>query len=205
MKILAVSDKVVDWIYSPSIKSQLSGIDLAIGCGDLPLEYLEFINSALDIPVFYVQGNHSPPEQKRDWQSGYAQGSISLHGKVINYNGFTFAGIEGSINYNNGPYQYSQFEMWLHVARLIPGLLLNRLRYGRYLNVFVTHAPAWGLQDQPDLPHQGIKAFRWLLAHFQPDYHLHGHIHVYRPDTVTETTFGRTTVINAYEYKQIIL
>lgn len=205
MKILAVSDKVVEWIYSPRIHLKLSDIDLAVGCGDLPMEYLEFIVSALDIPVYYVQGNHSLPYTNPEYSNGYSHGSINLHGQVIHYKGYTFAGIEGSLKYNNGMYQYSQLYMWLNVILLVPTLLANRVKYGRYLNVFITHAPAWGIHDRDDLPHQGIRAFRWLLARFQPDYHLHGHIHVYRPDTVTESQFGRTRVINAFGYKQIEL
>jgi Icc-related predicted phosphoesterase len=205
MKILAISDKVVDWIYSPKIHTLLSDTELAIGCGDLPLEYLEFIVSSLDIPVLYVNGNHSLPEPRPDSTENYHRGSINLHNKVIRYRGFTFAGVEGSLNYNNGIFQYSQFDMWLYVLRLVPTLLLNRLRYGCYLNVFVSHAPPWGIHDQPDLTHQGIKAFRWLITHFHPDYHVHGHIHVYRPDAVTESDLGRTRVINAFGYKQIDL
>ena len=205
MKILAVSDKVVDWIYSPKVRMLLSDIDLAIGCGDLPLEYLEFIISSLDIPVFYVHGNHSLPDRKPENGEILSKGSIDLHGKVMRYKGFTFAGVEGSIRYNDGIYQYSQFEMWLNVIQLVPALLSNQLKYGRYLNVLITHAPAWGIQDQSDLPHQGIRAFRWLLTRFQPDYHIHGHIHVYRPDLITETIFCKTKVINAYGYKLIDL
>jgi hypothetical protein len=123
----------------------------------------------------------------------------------MNYFGFTFAGVEGSIRYNNGVYQYSQFGMWLNVFKLVPSLLLNRIKYRRGLNVFVSHAPPWGIHDQSDFAHQGIKDFRWLLAKFQPDYHLHGHIHLYRPDTVTDSEFGKTKVINAYGYRQIEL
>ncbi len=205
MKILAVSDKVVEWIYSPKVRILVPGTELAIGCGDLPLEYLEFLNSSLDVPVYYVHGNHSLPDRNPDWSVGYYRGSLDLHCRVVRYNGFTFAGVEGSLNYNNGIFQYSQFEMWLYVFRLVPSLLLNRVKYRRYLDIFVTHAPPWGIHDQPDLTHQGIKAFRWLLARFQPDYHLHGHIHVYRPDTITETQYGRTRVVNAYGYKWIDL
>jgi Icc-related predicted phosphoesterase len=205
MKILAVSDKIVEWIYSPNIRRLLSGTELAIGCGDLPLEYLEFIISALDIPAYYVQGNHSMPEHKPAMNGIYSSGSINLHLKVLRYKGFTFAGIEGSLKYNNGIYQYSQLEMWLNVAMLVPSLLRNQFRYHRYLNVLITHAPAWGIHDEADLPHQGVKAFRWLVQRFQPDYHLHGHVHFYRPDTVTESIFGRTKVINAYGYKEINL
>ena len=205
MKILAISDKVVDWIYSPTIRRLLSGTELAIGCGDLPLEYLEFINSSLDIPVYYVQGNHSLPDPKPEVGNIFSRGSTNIHNKVLRYCDFTFAGIEGSLNYNEGIYQYSQLEMWLNVFMLVPTLLRNQLKYRRFLNVFITHAPAWGIHDQPDLPHQGIKAFRWLLARFQPDYHIHGHVHIYRPDMRSESFFGRTRVINAYGYKQIEL
>jgi Icc-related predicted phosphoesterase len=201
MKLLAVSDKIVDWIYSSKIRLVLSDIDIALGCGDLPLEYLEFIVSSLDIPLYYVHGNHSLPENLTQKHEGH--GSECLHGKVINYRGYTFAGIEGSLRYNYGIYQYSQLEMWLNVIKLIPSIISNKRKYGHYLDVFVTHAPPWGIHDQPDLPHQGIKAFRWFISAFQPVYHFHGHIHIYRPDTVITTQFGNTKVINAYGYQQV--
>jgi len=203
MELLAVSDKIVDWIYSSKIRLFFSHIDIALGCGDLPIEYLEFIVSSLDIPVYYVQGNHSLPENIM--QSHEGRGSQCLHGKVINYQGHTFAGIEGSLRYNYGIYQYSQFGMWLNVIRLIPSIISNKMKYGRYLDVFVTHAPPWGIHDKSDLPHQGIKAFRWFISVFQPEYHFHGHIHIYRPDTITTTHFGRTKVINAYGYQHVSL
>jgi Icc-related predicted phosphoesterase len=74
--------------------------------------------------------------------------------------------------------------------------------YGRFLDVFITHAPAQGIHDRADRPHQGIKAFRWLLRVFQPAHHIHGHIHIYRPDTATETRFGKTQVLNAFGYRE---
>jgi Icc-related predicted phosphoesterase len=203
MKILAVSDVVIDWIYSPRNRQLLSDIDLAIGCGDLPSYYLEFIISSLDIPMFHVNGNHSIPEEKQSYRN--SNGSTNLHCKVLNYTGYTFAGVEGSLKYKNGEYQYSQLGMWLNVFKLVPYLLINRVKYGRFLNVFVSHAPAWGINDQSDLAHQGIKAFRWLLTQFQPDYHLHGHIHIYRPDMIIESMFGKTRVINAFGYRRIEL
>ncbi len=205
MKILAVSDVIVDWIYSPLIYPLRTEIDLAIGCGDLPADYLEFIVSSLDIPVFYVQGNHSVPPPVRQDNLLYSQGSLNLHSRVERYREITFAGVEGSINYNSGNYQYSQVEMWLQVIKLLPRLLANREKYGRFLNVLVTHAPPWGVHDQSDLAHHGIKAFRWLIEQLQPDLHLHGHIHIYRPDTITETRIGRTTVVNVFGYKKLLI
>ena len=41
------------------------------------------------------------------------------------------------------------------MARLTPQLLWNRQRYGRYLDVLVTHSPPFGVHDRPDLPHYG--------------------------------------------------
>jgi Icc-related predicted phosphoesterase len=203
MKIVVVSDVVIDWIYSPEIRKLLSDTDLVIGCGDLPTYYLEYIISSLDVPLFHVHGNHSIPEPGGDHNIPNSTGCIDLHCRMLQFEGHSFAGVEGSLRYNNGAYQYSQLGMWVNVFKLVPALLRNRAKYGKYLDVFVTHAPAWGIQDQPDLPHQGIKAYRWLLTRFQPDYHLHGHIHVYRPDMVTESSFGKTRVINAYGYRKL--
>ena len=205
MKILAVSDAVVDWIYSPKIRITLSDVEMAIGCGDLPQYYLEFIISALDIPVFYVHGNHSQPLENRGDNFHYSSGAVDLNGRVRRYKGFTFAGVEGSLRYRTGEYQYSQFGMWINVFKLVPSLIINWINTGKYLNVFISHAPPFGIQDQPDLPHQGIKAFLWLLNQFHPDYHLHGHVHVYRPDTVTETQYQKTRVVNAFRYRMIEL
>ncbi|MEW6650429.1 MAG: metallophosphoesterase, partial [Chloroflexota bacterium] len=115
------------------------------------------------------------------------------------------AGIEGSLRYNYGAHQYSQAEMWLMAFGLIPGLFYNRIRHGRFLDIFVTHAPPWGIHDMDDLPHRGIKAFRWLLKVFSPAYHLHGHIHVYRNNTKTETRFYNTTVVNCFGYRELAL
>ena len=205
MKILAISDIVVDFIYNPKIRQLFPDLDLVIGCGDLPQYYLEFIVSTLDIPLFYVHGNHSQAETLEISGGDKFNGSIDLHCKVRRIKGFSFAGIEGCIRYKDGKFQYSQFDMWLNVFRLVPGLFTNRINSGRYLNVFMSHASPWGIHDQPDNAHQGVKAFRWLLDQFQPDYHLHGHIHVYRPDMTIETQYGRTKVVNAYGYRKIEL
>jgi Icc-related predicted phosphoesterase len=115
--------------------------------------------------------------------------------------GLLMAGLEGCVQYNRGPYQYTQGEYWMKVFRLIPGLMINKARFGRYLDVFVTHAPPWKIHDDVDLPHQGIKAFNWFNKVFQPTYHLHGHIHVYRNDVETVTQVENTTIINTYGYK----
>ncbi|MEW6180437.1 MAG: metallophosphoesterase [Chloroflexota bacterium] len=205
MNILAVSDIELGFIYNVQIAQRFKNVDLVISCGDLPYYYLEFIISMLDRPLYYVRGNHaSRVEITTAGERHSPWGAVDLHRRVVRSpQGVLLAGIEGSLRYNYGPHQYSQAEMWWMVLGLTPALMLNKLRFGRFLDIFVTHAPPWGIHDMDDLPHRGIKAFNWLIKVFQPVYHLHGHIHVYRNDTVVESRVGNTTVVNCYGYREI--
>ena len=206
MKVLAVSDVEVDMIYSPLITQRFKDVDLIIGCGDLPHYYLEYMISMLNKRLYYVKGNHAP----RKFEEGMGGprtapwGGVDLHRRAVrDESGLLMAGFEGSITYNRGPYQYSQEEMWWMAWKMAPKMLINRILYGRYLDILITHAPPWKIHDQEDRPHQGIKAFRWFIETFKPTYHLHGHIHVYKQYEVTETMHASTRVINAFGYRQL--
>jgi Icc-related predicted phosphoesterase len=201
VKVLSLSDVQIEFIYSPRVQSRFSDVDLVIGCGDLPYYYMEYVGNALDVPLLFVRGNHaSEVEFTVAGPRTAPLGAIDLHRRVVQHNGLLIAGVEGSLRYRESPYQYSQGEMWGHVIRLLPALMINRAIHGRFLDIFVSHAPPWGIHDQPDLPHQGIRAFLWLLRVFRPAYHFHGHIHVYRNDTITKTRFHDTQVINTYGF-----
>lgn len=203
MNVLSLSDKTIPFIYSPQVRSRFSRIDLILGCGDLPHYYLEYVLNSLDIPTFYVRGNH---DESIDYSGAEKKpapiGGVNMHRRVVFHAGLLIAGIEGSIRYKDGPFQYTQREMWGHVLHLIPRFLYNRQRYGRYLDIFISHAPPTGIHDENDFPHQGIDAFRWVIKIFQPAYFFHGHVHYYRPDTSWKTRFGRTTVINTYGFRE---
>jgi hypothetical protein len=203
LKILSLSDKQVESIYSSQVKNRFGDVDLVLGCGDLAYYYMEFVVSMLNVPLYYVRGNHSNQvEYTMVGPKTHPEGGQDLHRRVIRDRGLILAGVEGSLRYRNGPFQYTQTEMWLHILRIVPALLRNRLFHGRYLDIFISHAPPWGIHDKPDLPHQGIKAFRWFIEVFKPRYHFHGHIHVYRQDVQTVTQHGPTTVINTYAFKE---
>ncbi|MBK8051363.1 MAG: hypothetical protein IPK16_32250 [Anaerolineales bacterium] len=78
-------------------------------------------------------------------------GAVNLHQQTFNEGGLILAGLEGSIRYNTAPrYQYTQSEMWMNIWRLAPKLLINRIRYGRYLDVLVAHSPPW------EIPRSGL-------------------------------------------------
>lgn len=204
MKLLAVSDRVLDKLYSGQARQYFSDVDLIIGCGDLPFYYLDFLTSALDAPLVYVRGNHDESPQYgvdgKVWTS--VRGGVNIHGKIVVRRGLILAGLQGSMRYKaHASYMYSESEMRMTVAQMVPRLLWNRQRLGRALDVLVTHSPPFGIHDRRDLPHTGFKVFLSFLRLFRPRYHLHGHVHVYRQDEVVRTRYEETEVINVYPYK----
>jgi uncharacterized protein len=203
MKILTISDIIVPSLYSPEIYLNYQDIDLVISCGDLPLSYLEHINSSLNKRMYYVHGNHTPTFRHGYIQSpAAAAGGINMHQRAImDDSGLLLSGIEGCVLYNKGPYQYTQAEMWWLVWRLVPRLFLNKLLYHRYLDIFISHAPPWKIHDEEDLPHQGIQAYRWLINVFKPALHIHGHTHVYNTKTITESLYKKTWIINTFGHR----
>jgi Icc-related predicted phosphoesterase len=200
IKILSISDQVDPLVYSDNLKERYGDVDFVLSCGDLSYMYLEYIITILNCPLYFVHGNHDPVQELNMGEPrSYPFGAQNLHRKIIRKHGLLMAGVEGSIRYNwKTPYQYTQGMMWSHVLRLIPGLIYNKLIHGRYLDIFITHAPSVGVHEGSDWTHQGIKAFRWLVDTFQPEYHFHGHIHYYHPDEVKESQVGKTKVINTY-------
>jgi Icc-related predicted phosphoesterase len=205
VKVLAVSDKVMDVVYSPSIQDNFGDVDLVIACGDLPPYYLEFIVSSLNVPCFFVYGNHDYNVQQT--LDGpvlvHPPGWVNLDERVVCEKGLLLAGLEGSLRYRpDGVHQYSQTDMRWKAFRLLPKLIANRLHHGRYLDILVAHSPPLGIHDGPDYPHVGFQVFRTLMERFRPRYLLHGHKHVYGPEP-TWTTYSETQVINVYPYRVI--
>jgi hypothetical protein len=195
-----------------------------LGCGDLPYYYLEYIVTLLDVPLYYVPGNHDRREQYlSDGRIVHrAEGCEPLDQRAVALPAMTLAsrraargaeqpgprlllaGLGGSLRYNRdvGP-QHTEAEMLGRVAGLAPGLAANRLRYGRFLDILVTHAPPRGIHDNNDPAHLGFQAFVRFMDIFQPRLLLHGHSHVYRNDTVTNSRYKHTQVVNVYPYRLI--
>ena len=69
---------------------------MIIGCGDLPYPYLENIVSFLNIPLFYVPGNHDPTHREDDPKS-YAEGGSNLDQKLVRFKNFLIGGLGGCI------------------------------------------------------------------------------------------------------------
>ncbi len=205
VKVLFVSDKVVGQLYNAGVAERYPDVDFVVGCGDLPYYYLEYLLTLLNAPLLYVHGNHDPEREYLPDGTSITgpSGGLNLHGITHLEKDILWAGLEGSIRYRPGLFQYSQREMWLNVFKLVPRLLINKLRYGRYLDILVTHSPPFGIHNGEDRVHVGFNAFNWLMRVFKPRYLIHGHQHVYTATEITETDYEETKVINIYPYKLI--
>ena len=191
MKILSVSDYVVPELYNQFDSEKFSNIDLILSCGDLPPEYLSFLLSALNVPLYYVRGNHDIR-----YDSKPPLGCANLHGKFASFKGLELFGLEGSRWYNGGPSQYTEKEMKKKIFTLMPSLWWHR-----NFNIIITHAPPRYIHDEEDPCHRGFKSYNKLIERYQPDYFIHGHIHKKFTDASERVTLaGRTKVINTFGY-----
>jgi hypothetical protein len=119
--------------------------------------------------------------------------------------GLTIAGLGGSIWYNGGENQFTDFTMFITMLRLFPGLLWHRVVHGRFLDVLITHSPPYGINDLPDPCHTGFRIFLWFMRTFKPRYLVHGHVHLYDRNAAREARYGATTIVNAYDHAVIEL
>ena len=76
-------------------------------------------------------------------------GAICLEGKVVRVKGLIMAGLGGSIWYNGGGNQYTDFTMFLVMLKLIPAMLWHRVFHGRFVDLLLTHSPPYGINDLP--------------------------------------------------------
>lgn len=209
-RVLAVADEVDEGLYGEKLERLQP--DIVLSCGDLPLDYLEYIVTRLNVPLLYVPGNHDPDLRRADdtFMPLHAEplrrgpeGCINVDGRVVDAAGLRVAGLGGSMRYKPGPNQYTPAQMqW----RAVPIEMLARLRRGdgkRRVDVLLTHAPPEGFSGkEEDLAHRGFPTFNRLIKSLAPRLHVYGHIHPYgvmQPDRKV----GGTLIVNAVPHRLI--
>ena len=202
MKILAISDMVLDNLYSACVRENFPDVEMLLGCGDLPYEYLEFLVSAFNVPLLYVPGNHDPRFNEHN-PAARADGCENIDLRVTQVKGLTLAGLGGSIRYQaNRSNQYTQGQMYLRAASLISPLVWQRIRSHVSLDIAVAHSPPRGIHDDDDQAHTGFDAFIDFIRLFKPRYFLHGHTMPYKANLDPSLSrLGPTTIINVYPYR----
>lgn len=208
MQLLTISDEIVPAIYSLNLRQRLPHVDCILSCGDLPYYYIEFVLTTLQVPCFFVYGNHDGTQYLENGEELTGpRGAVNVEGRIVRHGGLSIAGLGGCLRYKpDGAYMYTDAEMMRRTWRLVPWMLFNHYRYGRYLDILITHAPPFGIHNGPSYPHHGFKAFLWLMDRFRPRYLIHGHVHLsYGYDSGVESTYAATTVLNTAGYRVIEL
>ena len=200
MRILTVSDKVEKPFFKEHLlREKCDGIQLILACGDLPSYYLEYLLNSLSVPLYYVPGNHD--EELHLKKKPFASGCESIDERVIAFKGWLFGGLGGAFHYRNGKYLYTEKQMQRKVRKMIPRMALNKIKYKRYLDILITHAPPFGIHDEQTLAHRGFKEFLKFMKRYRPAYLIHGHT---APDAENEmaTNHGLSTrIINTNNFR----
>ncbi len=198
MKILCISDRVEPMLYGPNLPTYAKGVEAVISCGDLPFDYLEYIISFLGAPVYYVLGNHDPAPDSPE----RPEGCTPLDGRVEDAGGVPLAGLSGSRLYSGGPNQYTERQMRRRARALSARISCRRILAGRPRpQIFVTHAPPFGLGDREDPAHVGFEAFLGLIDRYSPSLWLHGHVHLLGPEVQRVASRGETKVLNVFGHR----
>lgn len=188
-RILTVSDVVDPNLYPHFDRQRFQQVALILSCGDLPPEYLSFLLHTGGVPLYYVCGNHDIR-----YSSKPPRGCINLHARLTRFRGLKILGLEGSMWYNGGPYQYTESEMRATIRRL-----RRKIWWHGGIDIVFAHAPPMGIHDVHDICHQGFESFRWLIDKYSPKYFIHGHIHqIFRHPSERVSIVNSTQVINTY-------
>lgn len=190
MKILAISDEECAYLWDYYTPGKLKGYDLIISCGDLKAKYLSFLVTMANVPVLYVHGNHDT-----DYSSNPPEGCDCIDDQFVVYNGVRILGLGGCLKYHPGEHQYTERQMRQRIRKL-------RYQLWRHkgVDIVVTHAPPRGIGDGEDPAHMGFEALLELVDKYQPQYLLHGHVHLrYGRDKTRVRHRGNTAVINTTE------
>ncbi len=228
MKILCLSDYVDPLIYNQNIKQVFSDIDLVLCAGDLPLDYVDFVVTMLNKPTYFIFGNHNlndfsyyhknsgvfpAGDEEKYRKANFGHGGTYAGFKVLTDKSLSYtdpatgkqtplliAGISGSIQYNKGLNQYTERQMKFKLLKMVPALIKNKIKYGRYLDIFLTHASPRHIHDKEDPCHKGFECYNWFIQKFKPSYMIHGHIHLYDAREERVTKVEDTVIVNAYAH-----
>ena len=190
MKILALADEECPALWDYYIPGRLKGYDLILSCGDLKPNYLSFIVTMANVPVFYVHGNHDDRYERTP-----PEGCDCIDDQLVVYKGLRILGLGGSARYRQGEHQYTERAMRRRIAKL-----RRKIKRHKGVDIVVTHAAPEGLGDAQDPAHRGFRAFLDLLDKHRPSHLIHGHVHMtYGHNTPREMEYNDTKIINAYE------
>ncbi|MEI6490743.1 MAG: metallophosphoesterase [bacterium] len=174
MKILAIADRPPRKGLKELVEKE--GVDLIVTLGDL--EYLQLVElNNINLPKLGVYGNHCSGNYFNDLNIK------NMHLQTFEFGGLIFGGFEGSNKYKDDEYakMYTQ-EQAKELLKDFP-----------YVDVFLSHSPPKGINDEDDTAHVGFEALRTYIEEKKPKYFFHGHTYPKKGEEVTK--LGDTEII----------
>lgn len=188
MKLLLVADEESPYLWDHYRPGRLSGYDAILSAGDLKAEYLTFLVTMANRPLYYIHGNHD-----RNYDNRPPEGCDCIEDRIVTVNGWRILGLGGSPRYSVGDHQYTERQMKL---RIIKDWM--KIQRAGGVDIILAHAPVRGFGDAEDYAHRGFEVFVPLIQKLQPKYLIHGHVHLcYGKDIPRTVQCGNTTILNA--------
>ncbi len=181
MKTLVIADKNPHINIADIVNQQ--AVELVVTLGDLTIEDILSLENVTNIPKIGVYGNHDSGTYMPEL------GILNMHLKTWDYKGLRFGGFQGCVRYKDNPdaIMYTQEEA-------------NKMMQGfPKVNIFLSHCPPRGINDEEELAHQGFDALRDYLDSTQPSVWLHGH--TYPTDETIIRQHGPTRIEYVTKYR----
>lgn len=156
--------------------------DICVLLGDHNSNDISIILKYIDKKKIYgLLGNHD-----YDYLSNYD--IFNLNGKVININGTTFLGIQGSFKYK--PASFPSFTQQESIL-----FLDNQPK----VDILLSHDNRFDSSMERNPAHQGLFGITYYLFKNKIPYHIHGHIH----NSYKKEMINGTKEISVYMYEYI--
>jgi uncharacterized protein len=185
MKLLAIADRNPAIDIPQIVKNEQ--IDFVVTLGDLERHDLLGLFGVGHIPKIGVYGNHDSGNYMNEL------GIINMHLKAYSYKNTAIGGLQGCVRYKENPdaIMSTQQETWTMLAGF-PAV-----------DIFITHCPPRGVNDEDELTPQGFDALRDYVLKMKPKYLLHGH--TYPTEDSIVRRLGDTEIIYVHKYKIVDL
>jgi hypothetical protein len=189
IRLLAVSDEIDPSLSGHLDREALGPLDLLVSSGDLPPDYLSYLEGTLRVPFVFVLGNH-------DLDEAWARAADRLlpwrksGARLTEAGGVAIALLDWP-----GPDKVRTRSQDRIAWRQVLGLWLAVKLGARRPEIVVSHVGPDQVLDPRDVYHRSFAAYRWLAQRLQPALWLHGHT---TPASVPErvTQLGPTTSVN---------
>lgn len=180
MNILAIADRRPK-IDIPEVVKQ-HNVELIVTLGDLTREDILGLAQVRHVPKIGVYGNHDSGRYMPEL------GIMNIHRKIWDFAGLRFGGFEGCVRYKDNPeaIMYTQQE----AKKLMVGYPA--------VDVFISHCPPKGINDEDSVAHQGFDALREYMDLVHPKLWLHGH--TYPDEETVQKQHGTTRIEYVFGY-----